>query len=686
MQTKRKFKAISISLCLVMVFSFTMPVAAESAPASADTQTSGVEVASGPVFTDLPADKELYPYVRYLTDKGILSGFSDGSFRPDGTLTRAEAAKMVALAKGLTPSSVGVQAFSDVPTGYWAYGMIQAAVKTGLLKGYGDGTFRPNASITRAEAAAILMQLSGGTLTDESMAIPDLTSSHWTYRQAATAVQAGLMELSSDGKFNPKEKFQRGEMAKGIAVLFGIGPALRSAELIGKLTVTSGTVTVNDIKIEKTETVGVGDTIITGSNSKAEIVYDDGSGFLIDPNTELSITASKGLNYMKHNGVAGVTVDKLTASLKKGTIFGALANHYNNTTESAVTTGALTASEGSGGDKTDWWDEPYKVRTRVEIHMPGGVTEIKGTFWNNTVNSNGGSTSVMDGSVTVTSSSGGQSVSVSAGQVTSLSWAGAPPSPPAPMPPVVVTAWATAATWAMQCANAIQSNPPMPMPQNPLGMGPPNVVSQVTAALNQLTGGPQDSGSGGGGSHHHSTVPVPSQTANPYASRVSGITLSSDDCVIELFSDTSGATIYYTTDGTAPTTASSIFAGSIVLEEPTTVSAIAVSQTLSQSDVASFFYYYRLATPVQPTISIGNEKKATWISVSNASEYLVKLYKNSTQLTSVTASGISVESPDLSSAMTAPGDYTVTVTAKGSGGYVDSYESTPSAIYTVPSD
>jgi hypothetical protein len=158
--------------------------------------------------------------------------------------------------------------------------------------------------------------------------------------------QGGAYGDVLDGMFRPGEAFSRGEMAKGLAVLFSIGPALRSCVLTGELTAKSAEVTVNGIAVEETITVGAGDVIVTGTNGKAEISYDDGSGFLINPNTEISITASKGLNYMKEDGSSGITVDKLSVSLKIGSIIGALSSRHTAGSSDAADSSAEASSAG----------------------------------------------------------------------------------------------------------------------------------------------------------------------------------------------------------------------------------------------------------------------------------------------------------------------------------------------------
>lgn len=92
-------------------------------------------------------------FIQVLVKEGFLSGFPDGTFRPDGTLTRAEYAALLARCFDL-PRPLGVQVpnFVDVPEDFWGATAIAKAVSMGFLVGYPDNTFRPQAPLTRLQA------------------------------------------------------------------------------------------------------------------------------------------------------------------------------------------------------------------------------------------------------------------------------------------------------------------------------------------------------------------------------------------------------------------------------------------------------------------------------------------------------------------------------------------------------
>ncbi|MGO0062738.1 S-layer homology domain-containing protein [Brevibacillus fluminis] len=93
---------------------------------------------------------------------GVLKGYTDGTFKPQKEVTRAEFAKIAVLAMGYTDEQVklsqGATMFKDLPRDHWASGYINLAVSKGIIKGYPDGTFKPNNTVNVAEAVTVFVQ------------------------------------------------------------------------------------------------------------------------------------------------------------------------------------------------------------------------------------------------------------------------------------------------------------------------------------------------------------------------------------------------------------------------------------------------------------------------------------------------------------------------------------------------
>lgn len=101
------------------------------------------------LFSDMAITDDCYEAVKVLSSLGIMQGYKDGTFKCEGTLTRAEAAAiMVRLVKLEDDVTKGEKIFSDVPESHWAAGYINTALENGMINGQGDGTFAPDEYVT----------------------------------------------------------------------------------------------------------------------------------------------------------------------------------------------------------------------------------------------------------------------------------------------------------------------------------------------------------------------------------------------------------------------------------------------------------------------------------------------------------------------------------------------------------
>lgn len=143
-------------------------------------------------FSDVPKGYWAANYIGYMQQFGIITGYSDGSFRPDAPVTRAEFAAIASRFEKLTEGS---KSFADVPDTYWAARYINFAATRGWVTGYSDGTFKPENTITRAEVAAVTCRLLERSADQsyirshlkELRTFSDVTESHWAYWYAMEA-------------------------------------------------------------------------------------------------------------------------------------------------------------------------------------------------------------------------------------------------------------------------------------------------------------------------------------------------------------------------------------------------------------------------------------------------------------------------------------------------------------------
>lgn len=153
-------------------------------------------------------------------DQPFFQGYPDGLFHPERHITRAEVAAVIAREKDLTESS-GI-AYADVTADHWAHGYIDKVTRAGYMNGYGDGSFHPDAPITRAELVKVALAMRG------IHALPlkgfDDTADHWANRIIGTAKELAFIDGVGDGRFHPNASTERRAAAKLFNIALFRGP------------------------------------------------------------------------------------------------------------------------------------------------------------------------------------------------------------------------------------------------------------------------------------------------------------------------------------------------------------------------------------------------------------------------------------------------------------------------------
>lgn len=157
-------------------------------------------------FTDVPADAWYAKAVNSLASLGILEGVGNNLFAPDRPITRAE---FTVIAMRFTEGDVtGTNIFSDVHTNDWFYDQVVGSIQYGWITGYADGTFQPNKTISRAEVTTIVNRMLGRSAdqhfvdqnSDKLRAFPDVPLSHWAYYQIVEATNSHNYTKGSNGE------------------------------------------------------------------------------------------------------------------------------------------------------------------------------------------------------------------------------------------------------------------------------------------------------------------------------------------------------------------------------------------------------------------------------------------------------------------------------------------------------
>ncbi len=111
-------------------------------------------------FSDVSPDDEFYTAITELSHENILTGYEGGLFKPDGFITRAEAATVLSRASGLS-SATPVPSYTDVPEDFWGYDAIMAVSDAGIMNGMGNGIFAPQENVTYYQLIKMIVCMAG---------------------------------------------------------------------------------------------------------------------------------------------------------------------------------------------------------------------------------------------------------------------------------------------------------------------------------------------------------------------------------------------------------------------------------------------------------------------------------------------------------------------------------------------
>ena len=173
---------------------------------------------TGVNFQDLGSVSWAVPAINRLATMGIINGRSETVFDPNATVTRAEFAKMVCIAFGISTNTGNMQTFADVTLSDWFYPYVEAAAAAGVINGISDTEFAPNDLITREQMAAMMYRaITYKNVTIQTGAIRDFSDAWNISEYAVNAVNtlsaAGVINGMEDGTFAPKATATRAQAA-----------------------------------------------------------------------------------------------------------------------------------------------------------------------------------------------------------------------------------------------------------------------------------------------------------------------------------------------------------------------------------------------------------------------------------------------------------------------------------------
>ena len=226
-------RALSAILAIAMVLS-TLSVVTVSAAAFDDTTGHWAEAA-----------------IDTWSDRGVIQGYGDGTFRPDDSITRAEVATV--LNNVLSYTTVSSNTFSDVASSDWFADAVLKLNAAGVLNGNGDGTMTPNSNMTREEATTAIARAFGVTAFDTSITqYSDYAQiSDWAAESIGAMTANGYVQGDANG-FRPQDTITRAEIVTiidNIVKLYITEPGTVDAQYVSGIVVvkSNGDLTINGI-------------------------------------------------------------------------------------------------------------------------------------------------------------------------------------------------------------------------------------------------------------------------------------------------------------------------------------------------------------------------------------------------------------------------------------------------------
>lgn len=171
-----------------------------------------------PMFSDIPVGSTHYYAIKYLKEHNIIHGYDDGTFRSSKEINRAEALKIILGAISKDPQKKDVPTFDDVKETAWFYAVVLQGYQNEIIKGYPDGLFHPEQTITRVEALKMaLLQENKPIPTDVTVRpYSDVPTDVWYTPYAKVSKDRGLFveTRTNGGALLPAATVSRGEFAE----------------------------------------------------------------------------------------------------------------------------------------------------------------------------------------------------------------------------------------------------------------------------------------------------------------------------------------------------------------------------------------------------------------------------------------------------------------------------------------
>jgi hypothetical protein len=175
------------------------------------------------LFSDVAWNFWAVDYIRSINYHGIAAGHSDNTYRPTQSVQRSQMAAFIIRAKyGEDFTYNSTPHFSDVSAGHWAFKYIQKMYEDEITTGYSDGTYRPAGYVTRGQMAAFIVRGKFGEdfPYNTTPYFTDVPESHGSFKYIQKVTEEGIASGYSDGTYRPSQSVNRAQMAAFIGRAF----------------------------------------------------------------------------------------------------------------------------------------------------------------------------------------------------------------------------------------------------------------------------------------------------------------------------------------------------------------------------------------------------------------------------------------------------------------------------------
>jgi hypothetical protein len=192
-----------------------------------DSDNHRIQVFSPERFADTPLDYWATPYIEVIYQAGYTTGYADGRFGPDDTVTREQMAVFItrAMDQVLPDGYCGSTGpFSDVPADRWSCKYVKRLVELGITSGVGGGLFDPEGTVTREQMAAFITRALDEVPADGYCGtedpFTDVPYSEWSCKYVKRLVELGVTKGIGEGLYGPGNPVMRAQMAVFLARAF----------------------------------------------------------------------------------------------------------------------------------------------------------------------------------------------------------------------------------------------------------------------------------------------------------------------------------------------------------------------------------------------------------------------------------------------------------------------------------